>query len=325
MGEILSQAEVEALLKAVDAGSLPVAEPNQGGGVRAVDLTNQERSLRGRLPGLDVVLGRLTRDLQSSLATFFGQVPHVACTVAELVKLSSFMERLAQPVGLQLFRLTPLRGQGMLVLRAPLLTAVLQVVFGGMPGRKAAPLAREFSALEQRVLERVGQRVLADVREAWRAVAPLECGYLRTETNPLFAAIASPQELVLHVELAIAAEGHEEVSLAVCIPNASLDPLRGALARVQQGVDAGSDPAGDTAWRTKLHAALAEAPVELGVELGRREMRMREVLGLAVGDVVTLGTGREGPALVRVAGRPHFVGTPGVSGGNNAVRVTARL
>jgi len=40
--------------------------------------------------------------------------------------------------------------------------------------------------------------------------------------------------------------------------------------------------------------------------------------------VLPLRTGREGPVLVRVEGRPRFLAAPGVQGGSNAVRVTAR-
>lgn len=330
MSDVLSQDEVDALLKAVGDGDAPQPGAAQAvasgkGGVRGIDLTNQERSLTGRLPGLEVVLGRLVRDLRGSLATFFGHVPNVTVQTCELVKFGGFMDRLQQPVGLQFFRLTPLRGQGMLVLRAPLLAAVLQVMFGGALGKKSAPATREFSQIEQRVLERIGTRVLADVREAWRPVAPLECAYLRTETNPLFATICAAHELVLHVELLIGVEGLGDLSLSMCVPNGSLDPIRNDLGRTQE-VDT-SDEGGeqDATWHERMRAALAEAPIELSVELGTREMTMREVLALAVGDLVSFSTGREGPVLVRVAGRPHFLGAPGISGTNNAVRVTTRL
>jgi flagellar motor switch protein FliM len=329
MSDVLSQDEVDALLKAVGDGTVPppgVAQVAQSGkgGVRGIDLTNQERSLGGRLPGLEVVLGRLQRDLRSSLATFFGHVPNVTVQTCELVKFGGFMERLQHPVGLQFFRLTPLRGQGMLVLRAPLLAAVLQVMFGGTLGRKSPAATREFSAIEQRVLERIGTRVLVDLKEAWRPVAPLECAYLRTETNPLFANICAAHELVLHVELLIGVEGLGDLSLSMCMPNGSLDPIRADLSRTQE-LETSEDGEQDVTWHERMRAALAEAPVELSVELGMRAMSMREVLALNVGDLVAFNTGREGPVLVRVAGRPHFLGAPGISGSNNAVRVTTRL
>jgi flagellar motor switch protein FliM len=74
-----------------------------------------------------------------------------------------------------------------------------------------------------------------------------------------------------------------------------------------------------------MRALLAGAELEVAAELGTRRMRVRDVLALAPGDVIPLGTGRDGPVLVRVEGRARFVGAPGMSGGSNAVRVTGRL
>jgi flagellar motor switch protein FliM len=54
-------------------------------------------------------------------------------------------------------------------------------------------------------------------------------------------------------------------------------------------------------------------------------MPVSRLLDLAVGDLVTLDAGREGPVIVRVAGKPRFYGAPGIRNGNNAVRVDDRL
>lgn len=327
MSDILSQDEVDALLKAVGEGALPTDAPSPdepvAGTVRTIDLTNQERSLRGRMPGLDVVLGRLARDLRGSLATFFGSVPNVTVGGVELVKFGSFMTQLRQPIGLLFYKLAPLRGQGMLILRPPLVAAVLQVLFGGTPGRPTPPATREFSAIEQRVLERLATRILGDLREAWRPVAAMDCSLLRIETNPLFATIATAHELVLLTEIQVAAEGFGDLAFSIAIPNGALEPVRPALARIQEAE--GADAVPEAGWHERLQLGLAEAPVEMRVELGRRQLPMSKVLALKVGDVVALGTGREGPVVVRVGGRPHFLGTPGVAGSSNAVSITARM
>jgi flagellar motor switch protein FliM len=321
---ILSQDEVNALLKGVADGAIPTGAASEGdarGGVRTLDLTSQERSVRGRLPGLELVVDRFVRQLRVALGGFFGQLPGVSVRSLELVKFGGFVERLPQPVSLQLFRLAPLRGLGMLVVGAPLVGGLLEVFFGGTPGRKTNVPAREFSALEQRILERLGARVLQEFRAAWTPVEAIECGLVRCETNPRFASIVGPQDLVLVFDMGIDVEGCEEAGLTLCVPNASLDPLRPRL----EASGPGDGDAPDAAWARGLRAALAQAEVELSAELGTHRMPLRAVLGLKVGDLIPLGTGREGPVVVRVAGRPRFLGSPGVSGGNNAVRVTGSV
>src|SRR5712691_8277216 len=232
MGEILSKDEVDALLQAVDDGGLPAGVPAADGGrggVRTVNLTRLQWSVEGRLPGLKPLVDRLVRSLRTSLATFFGQIPTVTARGAQMVRYETVLGRLEPPVNLQLFRLTPLRGQGMLVVTPPLVGAFLQVVFGGDPGRRTPVPAREFSAIELRALERLGTRVLQDLREAWAPVHPVECAFVRSEPTPQFAGVAGPQDLMLVVEIGVAVDGCEDGCLRIHVPHASLEPIRGRL------------------------------------------------------------------------------------------------
>jgi flagellar motor switch protein FliM len=80
-----------------------------------------------------------------------------------------------------------------------------------------------------------------------------------------------------------------------------------------------------TAWSERLRALLDDTDLEVAAELGRARLRVREVLALARGDVITLGAGREGPVVVRVEGRALFLGAPGVAGSSNAVRITSAV
>lgn len=323
MGEILSQDEVDALLRAVEDGGVPTDGAAGGGptSVRTLDLTNLAWSVDTRLPGLRPLVERFARAVRVSFGTFFGQIPQVTPGALQLVKFGSFVERLPRPVSLPLFRLAPLRGQGMLVVSPTLVAALLQVFFGGNPSRKSPPPTRQYSAIEQRVLERLGTRVLLDLKEAFRPLAAIEFGGLRSETNPAFAAIVGPQDLVVLVELSVGIPGTADAALWLCLPNAALDPLRH---RLRAGVG-GEGEAAEDGFGDRLRAALAAVELEVAAELGTHRMRLRDVLGLRAGDLLPLGTGREGPILVRVEGRPRFLAAPGVQGGSNAVRVTARI
>lgn len=322
MSQILSEEEVNALLGGVAQGVIP-AGPDASRlrrGVRTLDLTSQERSLRGRLPGLELVVDRFVRALRASLGGFLGQLPAVTVAGIELVRFARVTERLPQPVSLQLFRMAPLRGQGMLVVTPPLVAGLLQVFFGGSPSRRASIAGRDFSAIELRALERFGARVLQDLEEAWRPVAALELAFLRSETNPLFALIAAAQDLVFVIELRLTLEGGEEAPLTVCIPHAALDPIR---SRLQTPAGRDGETSG-TPWGERLRAVLADAELEISAELGTHRMSLRDVLGLKVGDLIPLRTGRDGPVVVRVEGWRRFLAAPGVSGGSNAIRVTER-
>jgi flagellar motor switch protein FliM len=57
MGEVLSQSEVDALLRGVGGGEVETEtdEPVNTSAVTPYDLTSQEKILRGRLPTLDII------------------------------------------------------------------------------------------------------------------------------------------------------------------------------------------------------------------------------------------------------------------------------
>jgi len=325
MSQILSQDEVNALLGAVAEGTVKAGEggaAGPGGAVRTLDLTRQERNVRG-LPGLEMVGERFARALRTSGGSWFGAVPNVKVRGLELVRADGFTAALNPPHALAVFRLTPLRGHGVLVIPPSLLAALIQVSFGGSAAR-ATPLPdRERSAIELKIVERAATRILHDFEEAWAPVEALTTTPVRIETNPQRAQIAAAQELLLQIDVQIEIPAGEAVVLTIAVPNGALDPLQEKLAGAASDDDSGAS-AVDPEWTARLRRALVAAEVEVSAELGSQEVPLNRVLAFKAGDLISLTTGRDGPVVVRVEGHERFVGTPGVAGGNNAVRITAR-
>ena len=335
MSDVLSQDEINALLsgggdsdapatEAVAAAPASFASATKPAAVQSLDLMKQERSVKGRLPGLDMIVEQFSRQLRAALANTFGKPPEIAVSAMEQLRFGPLQQGLQMPAGLHLFRLAPLRGQGLFVMPPEFLAALLQVSFGGDPKQPSPVAKREFSAIETLIMNKWGDRILGFFRDAWRQIEPLECTRTRTETNPLFAGIAGAQDIVLVIEFRLIGDGLDNVPLTFILPNASLDPIRQRLLEVGRPVDE-DETEGDGGWATMLQGALAGVEVEVTAELGRRLMPMHSVLALQVGDLITLGTGRDGPILLKVGGRARFVGTPGVSSGSNALQVTGRV
>jgi flagellar motor switch protein FliM len=197
MSEILTPEEIAALTAAF-AADAPLAEPPPSGAVRTIDLANQERSLEGRLPGLDLVLARFGRGVRDVLAGCFGDVPNVRTASVGLVRFARLAPLLVEPAALVRFRLLPLRGQGILTIPPPLLAAMLQAACGGPVGSAPALPLREFSPVELALIERFASRVLGELHAAWQPIAALDCARSRSIDDAASRRRRVARELVVH-------------------------------------------------------------------------------------------------------------------------------
>jgi len=315
--ETLSKDEVDALLHGMEQGDVAVeGERAPRDAVRPYDLLAADRLAGRRFPALEVVHETFVGRLRASLASEAGVTATLTVGALETVRFATLRDRLPTGASLQLFNLTPLRGQGLLAIPAPLAFALVDRVFGG-PGRLPENVeGRGYSALEQQTLRRLGARVLADLAEAWTPVQRLECALVALESNPARIAIAGPTEAVVALELACDV-GNGPAALLLAIPYASLEPIRNRL----EGRATVRASGGDREWVAAFGRAVRQAEVTVSAELGHHEISTRELLGLHVGDVLALGARGEDPVELRVENVHVMTGVAGVSRGHNAVRV----
>jgi flagellar motor switch protein FliM len=322
MSDILSQEEVDALLKGVSDGHTPGEAGDFGSrGIRDCDLTNQERTLYGRMPGLDRIFEVFVRGMRSSVEALLGDIAGLSLAGVELIRYGTWAERLPVPLSVHMFRLTPLNGNGLVILSPPLSAAALEMAFGGKARRQAVVDGREYSEIETRVLQRFVMRVLEAFQDAWQSVHPLDLCILRSESNPAHATIATEDAVVLIAELRVLLEGEEGLTLSLCIPYAALDPVRNELS----GEVEGAKDERSASWDGVLRGRITDLPLAVRAELGSCQMSMRDVMALKPGDVLTLDTRREGAIVLRVEDLAKFLGVPGVSRDGHAVRIVDRI
>lgn len=319
MSETLSQDEVSALLRGLADGDVPAEETAAAPGTtRDYDLFGEERIVARRFQALDLVRERLVRRLKASLATVLGTPPEVEAKPLEMLKFTTFRNRLETPANLHLFTMAPLRGQALVVVSSNLAYGLVDKVFGG-PGRVPTNGARrECSAIEMQTVQRVVTQTLGDFTEALAPLHPITCAFARSETNPISVAICSPTDQVLMLPFQCDL-GSGPALLGLAIPFAMLEPIRAKL-----GEPEAAERGPDTTWLTVLQAAVRDTEVAMSVELGTAELTAREVLKLKVGDLITIETRADDPLGVSIEGIRLMTGVPGVSRGNNAVRVIAK-
>jgi flagellar motor switch protein FliM len=315
--DVLSQDEIDALLHGVDSGAVKTEDAAAPDEARNYDFANQVRIVRGRMPTLEMINERFARLFRTSLFNMLRRAPEVAVAPVKMQKFSEYVHSLHVPTSLNLVKILPLRGTGLVVLDPKFVFAVVDNFFGGN-GRFAKIEGREFTATETRVIHMLLKHVFADVKEAWSHVARLDIEYLNSEINPHFANIVSPTEIVVITSFHIELDGGGG-DVHITMPYAMVEPMRELL---DAGV-ASDRVEHDERWMLALKEEIEDAEVELTTMLGRGRITMQQLMDMKAGDILPCDF--NGRATVMAEEVPIFRGTFGVSHGQQAVQIDERV
>jgi flagellar motor switch protein FliM len=318
MGEVLSQNEVDALLRGVGDGEVETEtdEPEDTSEVAPYDLTSQEKILRGRLPTLDIINQMFSRLFRSTFSSLMRKSVDVSVVSTDTLKFGDFLRSLPVPSSLHIFRMEPFRGHGLLVVESKLVFSVVDNFFGGSGASEAKITGRDFSTIEIRMIKNVVLNALEDLEKAWKPVHPVTTTYVRSEVNPQFAAIVPPSDMVLVLLFDIELETFSG-TLTVCLPYASIEPILPKLKASFQS----EEMEVDQVWATRMRSELLHTEVEAVAELGKAEITPGELLKFKVGDTLMLTADVSEPLTLKVEGIEKVKGYPGVHRGNKAIQV----
>jgi flagellar motor switch protein FliM len=100
--DILSQEEVDALLRGVTGEDEDDDSAQDSQGVRGYDIGRQERIVRGRMPTLEIINERFARNLRIGLFNFIRRNAEISVGPVRVQKYSEFIRNLVVPTNLNL-------------------------------------------------------------------------------------------------------------------------------------------------------------------------------------------------------------------------------
>lgn len=315
----LSQEEVDALLEGVTGESQKLAEEvHESGEVRAYNISSQERIVRGRMPTMEIVNERFARNLRVGLFNFIRRSPEISVGPVTVQRYSAFLRELAVPTNFNIVAIRPLRGSGLIVCEPALVFGVIDTLYGGIGKFQARIEGRDFSATEQRVINRLVDVITEEYKKAWKGIYPLELEYQRSEMQPQFANIATPSEIVISTSFQLEI-GEITGAVHFCMPYASLEPIRDVLYSSTQG----DSIEVDRRWVNVLTQEIQAAEITLVAELARTDATIEQLLAMKVGDFIELD--RQPRIQVTVDSVPVFECQYGTHNAKYAVRIEKSL
>jgi len=340
-GDVLSQAEVESLLNAMSAGGhlatelappveTPKAPPMPSAGaassrprekITPYDFKRPERVGKEQMRALQTLHEGFGRNFAAGLSAMLRSMVEVKLTSVDQLTYSEFVFSLENPTCFNLLKAEPLEGNLILDINPSILYPIIDRLLGG--GREGGPLARRpLTEIELRLVARITNLFLEELRRAWENVLDLSLEVVRVESNPQLVQLVPPSEVVVLISFELTI-GEVRGMMNLCIPYNSIERISGKLS-ANSWVAYGRREATPESIR-QISEALQSSLVELRVRLAKTSISTGELVSLRVGDIITTEQDIHRPLLVTIEGLAKFFARPGTYKGHKAICVEEQL
>jgi flagellar motor switch protein FliM len=324
MTETLSQDEIDQLLTAISSGDMETEEVSTQQDPRKIkiyDFKRPDKFSKEQIRTVSIMHETFARLTTTSLSANLRSLVQVHVASVDQLTYEEFIRSIPNPTTLAIINMDPLKGSAILEIDPSITFSVIDRLFGGVG--EGTKVVRELTDIEASVMEGIIVRILGNMREAWTQVIDLRPRLGQIETNPQFAQIVPPTEMVVLVTLETKV-GEIEGMMNFCIPYLTIEPIITKLSAqyMYSAIRRGTT----TENLNILRDRLAAITVDVVAEIGRMDLSLREVLNLHVGDVIRMPNVRmNDPMFLNIGNRRKFMCKPGLMGKKVAVQIVQKL
>jgi flagellar motor switch protein FliM len=326
--EVLDQSDIDALLNAVNSGEVESARPAlqifsrhrrdlDQVEIREYDFKRPERISKDQMRALQTLHETFARSFGVAMSGFLRTI--VECRIAHVEQMTyaEFISSLPNPTSFNLVDAPPLDGQLCLEISPLIIYPIIDRLMGGSNRELFIP-QRSMTLIEQRLIQRILDRAMTALTEAWAGVREIKFKLGDMESNPQLVQIVPPNEVVvvLGFELKMA---NRAGTMSLCIPFNIIEPIMGVLSA--QNWFAAGRSRGDSQWSQLIAERLTEAAVEVSGVLARTTITINDLHNLEVGDLIVTEKPATSPVTLTAEGVPKFWAQLGQFKGSRALRI----
>jgi len=327
MTEVLSQDEIDQLLTAISSGDVEgggggeSSQPADQRKIKIYDFKRPDKFSKEQIRTVSIMHETFARLTTTSLSAQLRSLVNVHVASVDQLTYEEFIRSIPNPTTLAVINMDPLKGSAILEIDPAVTFSIIDRLFGGKG--EGTKVSRDLTDIEQSVMENIIVRILGNMREAWSQVIDLRPRLGQIETNPQFAQIVPPTEMVVLVTLETKV-GDVEGMMNFCVPYLTIEPIVSKLSAqywystVRRGAT--------TENLNVLRERLSNVEVSVVAEVGSINLTVRNVLALTPGDVVRLSNVRTGdPMVLKVGNKRKYLCRPGIIGNKLAVQIIKKL
>ncbi len=320
MADVLSQAEIDALLGQLSSGDLDLdkMQDSKEKQVKNYDFKRPAKFSKEHLRTLEIIFEHYGRLLSTNFPLYLRKTVSVSVASSETVTFSEFTNALSNPAILGIVNFSPLSGTVIIELATNLGFTIIDRMLGG----QGIPLSRtrDFSEIEMTIINKIVAACTQLMVEPWKSVVELTPILDRIETNPQFAQIISPGDMIAIVTLNMKI-GDVEGFMNICLPYFTLESVMDKLntkywfSTMQE--------TNDENYQTFIESLIRRVDVPVKAVLGKTMISVNDFSGLQLGDIIRLDSKVDQDLNIFVGNIRKFTAVPGANKDQYAVRLTS--
>lgn len=269
---------------------------------------------------IQIIQETMARGFTTTLASTLRAVTNVS--IREIIQrpYDEYVREVPNPTLLTMLSVRPLAGSAMLQIPLRIAYVVTELLLGGT-GRAEQP-NRSMTDLELALMRNIVELTLPEIRYAFEPVVTIEPAVVAQESNPQFAQLAAPTDMVVIISFDVRIETVTDV-MTLCIPFSSLQPHLEALSAVNRmGPESQERLAAEQA---RLREHISGAHVEARATFRSAVASSRQIVDLAVGDVLLVNHPVGLPLTMQTGGVPIWDVSIGRVNRHLALQVTGAV
>ncbi|MEQ1789891.1 MAG: flagellar motor switch protein FliM [Rickettsiales bacterium] len=314
---VLSQGEIDTLLgfdvKKDDSGS-------SSDGIFAI--LDKSMTAYEKLPMMEVVFDRLVRQLSTTLRNFTSENVDISLESMVSIRFDDYLNSIPLPALLVVFRAVEWENFGIVTVDSSHIYSMVDILLGGRKSDRPVRIeGRPYTTIEQDIVKRMVDVVLADMSAAFEPLSPVTFNFERLESNPRFATITRPGNPALLVKFRVDMADDRGGMLEILLPHTTLEPIRDLLLQMFMGENFGKD----TVWEKYLGKELRGTNIEIEAIFNEKLVTLKDIMSLKVGSTILLDCSPDDDITLRCGGISVTTGTLGRVHDNIAISINEQV
>lgn len=320
MGDILSQNEIDELLKALNTGEIDIQQMQtniQEKKIKNHDFRKPSKFAKEHIKTLYNIHEIYARLVTTFLSGYLRTLVQIDVVEVQALPYNEFSNSISNPALLAIVDFHPLSGSIIFEVAPPIAYALVDRILGGKGS--SIEKIRTFTEIELAIVERVINQMLNLMREPWENVVEVRPLMEKIETNAQFAQIVSPTEIVSLITLS-AKIGEVEGMINICLPYLLLEPIIPKLSTKLWYSTVQKETTPED--KLSIENRIKNTSIPVRAILGNTTITVMDFLELQKGDVIPLDANINEDLNVLVGDFLKFKGKPGVKKNRVAVKIS---